>query len=97
MDKPIVVCPGELDITHAQRFRSQLMKVAAHGAVSIDASAVVRADASGVQLLVAFVLHVQNSGGSWSWLGASDALLRATKALGLIQILRLEAKQEPAS
>lgn len=53
------------------------------GTVQIDCTAVDRVDTAGLQLLAAFVRELRAEARGVEWVGCSDALKRATQALGL--------------
>lgn len=59
--------------------------------LTVDGSAVARVDTSGLQLLVAFALREAVAGRRLAWKSASPELLRASRQLGLVDVLGLSA------
>ena len=59
------------------------------GPLQIDATAVDRVDTAGLQLLAAFVRDLRAEARTVEWVGCSDALQKAVRALGLHSALCL--------
>lgn len=57
----------------------------------VDGSAVVRVDTAGLQLLVAFAVREAGAGRRLAWKAVSPELLRASRQLGLVDVLGLAA------
>jgi len=67
------------------------------GPLQIDATAVDRVDTAGLQLLAAFVRDLRAEARTVEWVGCSDALQKAARALGLHSALCLPGTTEPGS
>lgn len=77
-----------LDIANAGDFKAELNKLLGQeGELSLDGSEVVRSDAAGLQLLVAFARHCEAKERTWHWTGRSEALNDDIAGLGLASIL----------
>ncbi len=86
---PCVVDLGRnLDIREAKVLYQRLSELNADSFV-LDASAISRVDACGLQLLTSFIRHAESEGKSVEWLLPDENLLRATALLGLSEPMHL--------
>ena len=83
--------PADLRIGSAAAVHAELSGAAMDQALVIDASAVAKVDAAGVQAVLAGLLKRQAQGG-WSWTAPSEPFLRAVRVLGLHDAMALPAK-----
>lgn len=84
--------PVDLHIAEVQAVYERLQGVvqAGHG-LRVNAQAVERADAAGLQLMLACVTEMARLGLSFQWQTPSHALLASARLLGLTEELGLEA------
>lgn len=85
-DLRIAVCPAVREALLAQRETQDL---------ALDAGAVTRVDATGLQLLVAACRDRRATGGRVSWLAVSEPLRAAAEICGLAETLCLENGELP--
>jgi ABC-type transporter Mla MlaB component len=84
----IVSCGDLLGISMLHEFQDSLKQALASGlTVEIDASAVKRIDAAGMQLLCSFVCDAIASGQEIRWCRPSQALATSVRLLGLQNLL----------
>lgn len=84
-----VSLPGSLDITTVTAVRGELLDAVSAGDLVLDATAVTRIDAAGLQLLYAAVTEVRSRGARVSWAGASAAVRAGARILALTGALAL--------
>lgn len=85
-------CGEHLDVQYAETLRARLLAALVdHGPIVLGAGGVTRADAAGVQLLVAFARSARATGIAWSWQAVSPALSEAARQLGVARELDLPA------
>lgn len=90
-----LVLGSDLDIAHAAALKADLQTVPP-GPVELDAEAVGRTDASGLQLLLAFVRQREAQGQSPAWRNVSETLQRDAQDLGVAALLNLNNRSEEA-
>lgn len=96
-DAKVVACPQLMDVAHAaETHKMMLTELEGEGPVQIDASAVERTDAAGVQLLYAFIHELEQANRSWSWAGTSQSVIDAVRLAGLGEACGLAAESESA-
>lgn len=79
-----VTLPTHLDIASVTEFRPVLLKaLESEGAIVVQAAAVQRADALGLQLLLVFKLETERRGVAVSWQAPSDVLVEAAQLIDL--------------
>ncbi len=90
MDNAAVIKDGiltlgpQLDIAHAGALKASLQQLLAQdGTLTLDGGEVVRCDAAGLQLLLAFSRHCRQQGRELQWRGASELLVQDAAGLGL--------------
>ena len=84
-----VSLPGSFDITSVTAVRGELLDAVRAGDLVLDASAVTRIDAAGLQLLYAAVTEARSRGVRVSWAGASASVRDGARILGLAAALAL--------
>lgn len=85
-------CGEHLDVQYAETLRARLLAALAdRGPIVLSAGGVMRADAAGLQLLIAFVRSARTTGVDWSWQAVSPALSDAARLLGVARELDLPA------
>lgn len=89
-EKTVITCPESLDISIVTDFSVQLnTALEAKQDIQFQAAGIERADTAALQLLCAFFLDAQAEGLNVEWLEPSEALLGATKQIGLSEHLCL--------
>lgn len=84
-----------LDIAHANALKADLNKLLGQdGDLVLDGSDVVRTDAAGLQLLVAFARHCESKGRNWRWSDNSELLREDIAGLGLASILETNSTDQ---
>lgn len=88
---PLQLC-AVLDISEAEGLRQKLTQLSNEpGCIRIDGSMVERVDTAAIQVLAVFWRDVSAIGRPPEWSGASDALKKSAKIVGLERLLRLES------
>lgn len=88
MENTLLSISGSLDISAVSVLREQLLNALDSARpIAIDASAVERADAAAIQLLYAFVLEARRRAVTVTWRDPSEALQRAARVLGFVDVL----------
>ncbi|APV51173.1 hypothetical protein BWI17_16690 [Betaproteobacteria bacterium GR16-43] len=85
-----VVLGEDLRIGHARETFESLAAIAPKATVVIDASAVSRVDAAGLQALAACLVQWSTAGTVWRWDNPAHALSAAARTAGLATVLGLE-------
>lgn len=85
----VVLLPPHVDIS-AEMLASTLRTACAAGAVTVDATAVTRVDAAGLQLLCAAAKALQARGESLCWRTPSRVVVDGARILGLATTLGLD-------
>ncbi|GEM_PF-2603788 len=88
---PIVDLPAALVIRDVAAVAEALLASLAAGALVVNASAVDSVDTAGLQLLVAAERSARERGIAARWLGPSEPLVRAARALGVDHALSFGA------
>jgi len=89
-----IVCDEVLDIAIAADLREALLEALRGGQpVTLDGSAVERADTAALQVLAAFFQDARSRGIPVRWHSPSAALLQAATLLGMVDILAMETTQ----
>lgn len=87
--EPLSLGP-DLSVRTAGGLRDQLLhSLSVVGPVTLDGAEVTRADAGGLQLLVAFCRDRAATGGAVAWQAPSAALIEAARLAGLAETLGL--------
>ncbi len=87
-----VTLPTHLDIASVTEFKPVLLEALnSEGGIVVQAASVARADAIGLQLLLAFKLETQRRGVAMRWQEPSDVLVEAAQLIDLEQHLALTA------
>lgn len=84
--------PEAVDIT-AEALAAALRDAAAAGELELDATAVRRVDAAGLQLLYAAAVAVRARGGEVRWQAVSHTLHEGARVLGLCAALGLAPEE----
>ncbi len=85
-----IVCEEMLDISVVGELRAHLLEaLAAKHSVTLDGSAVERADTAVLQVLTAFFQDARSQDIPVQWTAASDVLIRSAELLGITDILVL--------
>ena len=89
-EKNVITCPDSLDISIVAEFSAELRTALdKKQAVQLQAADVERADTAALQMLCTFFLDAQAEGIDVEWAEPSDALLGASKQIGLNEHLNL--------
>lgn len=80
----------DLRIGHARETFELLAAIAPRATVVIDASAVSRVDAAGLQALAACLVQWRTAGTAWRWDNPTHALGAAARSAGLAAVLGIE-------
>lgn len=89
-EKTVITCPDSLDISIVAEFSIELnTALEAKQAIQFQAAGIERADTAALQMLCTFFLDAQADGIDIEWLEPSDALLGASKQIGLAKHLNL--------
>ena len=84
MNNSVILLPSELTIVQAEEVKNQLLTaINEHDEVSIDDSQLVRIDTLGLQLLLAFVIHVTSKNKQLNWQCQSNVIKESVKQLGI--------------
>jgi anti-anti-sigma regulatory factor len=86
-----VSLPDVLDIAVVSSLALEIRKAVTNDAIVIDAGAVMRADAAGLQLLCAAVIAARSRGTSVQWRSPGRNLCDAARSLGVDALLGLES------
>jgi len=81
---------ADLRIGHARAIFDALAAATDKATVVIDASAVSKVDAAGLQALATFVVQWRTAGKSWRWDNPTDTLRASARSAGLDEALELE-------
>jgi anti-anti-sigma regulatory factor len=81
---------ADLRIGHAREIFDALAAATDKATVVIDASAVSKVDAAGLQAITAFLVRWRISGKAWRWDNATDTLRASARSAGLDSALELE-------
>lgn len=97
-EKPTkIVYPQLMDVAHAAEIHTMLLAhIHGKGPVELDASAVERTDAAGVQLVYSFIHELERTDRSWSWAETSESLTQSIRLAGLAGACRLAEEEETA-
>jgi len=85
-----VALGADLRIGHARGIFDALAAATDKATVVIDASAVSKVDAAGLQALAACVVHWRTAGWAWRWDNPSEMLRASARSAGLDEALGLE-------
>lgn len=86
---PDLALPRSLDIAAVTSVAAQLLAALALGELAIDAGAVGKVDAAGLQLLCAAVVSARAAGAPVRWTAVSPALIGGARVLALSAALGL--------
>lgn len=84
---PKLALPRSLDIAAVSTVATELIRALATGELTIDAGAVVKIDAAGLQLLCAAAAHARTSGTKLDWKNIPAVLEDGAKTLALTEAL----------
>lgn len=84
---PKLALPRSLDIAAVSGLSNELLHALSLGAVTLDAGAVVKLDAAGLQLLCAAVAHARTSGAKLEWTNVPAVLEDGARTLALTEAL----------
>lgn len=87
----LISLPRSLDITGVSAVSTELVNAIALGELTLDAGAVARVDAAGLQLLCAAAMAARARGTGLRWRGVPAALRDGARILGLTELLALPA------
>lgn len=85
----MVSLPADLRIGAAAAVHAEIVAKAAGGELILDAAAVARVDAAGLQAVLAALIQISRSGVGWRWHNPSTTLAEGVAILGLGDSLRL--------
>ena len=85
-----VVLGADLRIGHAREVFDALAATSDKTTVVIDASAVAKVDAAGLQALAVHVVQWRTAGRAWRWDNPTDTLRASARSAGLHEVLELE-------
>ena len=85
-----VALDADLRIGHARATFEALAAAESQATVVIDASAVSKVDAAGLQALAAVLVQWRTAGRTWRWDNPGDTLRAAARSAGLDAALGLE-------
>ena len=90
----VLQLPTHCTLSQAAALRASLLTAAATTRdVELDANAVVAADTAGLQLLLAFITHLQQQGRCVQWVHVGTPLQTVATQLGLLQQLGLDGQR----
>jgi anti-anti-sigma regulatory factor len=87
-----LLLPHALDIAAVGDLGAAIREAVASDAIVIEAGAVTRADAAGIQLLCAAVLAARSRGTTVEWRAPAKFLCDAARSLGVNELLGLEGE-----
>lgn len=94
-DDGVLGLGDHLDIAHATALKAGLEELLEReGDLALDGSAVIRSDAAGLQLLLAFMRHCRDNDRSCAWQGASEVLKMDAAGLGLASELEINPQDQ---
>lgn len=84
---PTLALPRSLDIAAVSAVSNDLLRALSQGPVMIDAGAVAKVDAAGLQLLCAAAVHARASGVKLDWANVPAVLADGARTLALTEAL----------
>lgn len=84
-----ILLPRALDISVVRAVAAEILDALTLGELTLDASAVTKLDAAGLQLLCATVASARANGARVTWKGVPPALETGAHTLGLTEALDL--------
>lgn len=84
-----ILLPRSLDIGVVRTVATEILHALTAGELTLDASAITKVDASGLQLLCAATEMARTAGGRVAWKGVPAALTEGAKTLALAETLGL--------
>jgi anti-anti-sigma regulatory factor len=84
-----ILLPRALDISVVRTIATEISHALATGPLALDASAVAKVDACGLQLLCAAMAMARATGQRVSWKSVPAALLEGARTLALVETLGL--------
>jgi ABC-type transporter Mla MlaB component len=88
-----IVLPRSFDIAAVKTVATEIQDAIVLGELTLDATAIEKVDAAGLQVLCAAIAAARTSQARVDWKGVPAALLEGARTLALVDALGLQEKQ----